>query len=78
MGEPILFYVIVFEGNEDEKKDEQCMKIGCFIRRKLESTNSNTTDWRFFTESMYLQEHYALERLCAPCWNKSTGLELKL
>jgi hypothetical protein len=43
MGDPILFYVIVFGNEPDEEKDVQCMKIGCFISQKTAGDHKRNT-----------------------------------
>jgi hypothetical protein len=43
MGDPILFYVIIFGNEPDEEKDVQWMKIGCFISQKKAGDHKRNT-----------------------------------
>jgi hypothetical protein len=66
MGEPILFYVIVFERGTRTKRKMSTVHEDwvLYLRRKLESTNSNTTRLALLYRK-HVQAHYAIGKaLC--------------
>jgi hypothetical protein len=64
MGDPILFYVIVFGNEPDEEKDVQCvtqsMKIGCFISQKIAGDHERNTTRLALLYRMHVQVNHAI------------------